>query len=118
LANCWLIQGLFSRNCAKEEEDSQQNFWISLFWVVFLIWGLDFLQVAAGYGAVRVCCGRKRLVTARQGQIFFFQHQLRKKFLQKSHSQRGKQAILKSVKPLAITYLSHKNCKNNRVPKQ
>jgi len=26
LIKCWLIQSAFSRNCAKEEEDSHQNF--------------------------------------------------------------------------------------------
>jgi hypothetical protein len=35
LAKCWLIQAVFSGNCAKEEEDSVQNFGISLFWAVF-----------------------------------------------------------------------------------
>jgi hypothetical protein len=44
LSKCWLIQSVFPKDCAKEEEDSQMHFRISLFWAAFAFWGLEWLQ--------------------------------------------------------------------------
>jgi hypothetical protein len=45
LAKCWLIQAVFSENCAKEEEDSVQKFLNKLVLACFRCLGLG---LAAG----------------------------------------------------------------------